>query len=119
MIDAKTKAAIVGIVALFLLGLGAFAGYRAGDGRGRSNGDAERSALNTQLIEQGRVIGHFEAALADALARERRLDERLSSAKNTGLRIAETAGSISDRAGRIKAISEGFNELVRILDGSE
>ena len=34
MIDAKTKAAIVGIVALLLLGLGAFFGYRAGRAAG-------------------------------------------------------------------------------------
>lgn len=117
--NAKTKTALVGIVTLLLLGFGAIAGYCAGDARGRSASDAERSALNTQLIEQGRIIGHFEATLADALIRERRLDERLSSIKNKGLRIAETAGSIGDRASRIKAISEGFNELVRILDGSE
>lgn len=118
--NAKIKITLAQAIACaVLLGVGLWFGFRAGGARGRAAGDSERSALNTQLIEQGRIAGHFEAALADAIDRERRLSDRFRDINEASSRIAETVGSISDRAGRIKAISDGFNELVRLYAGNE
>lgn len=117
--NAKIKSILAAIICIMLVAFGLWLGYRAGDARGRAAGAAERSALNTQLVEQGRIIRHFEAALNDALAGERRATERLNAAQVAGIGIAETARRIDDRAIRFKVIADGLAEVVRILTGGE
>lgn len=117
--NAKIKIALAAIVCIVLVGIGLWLGYRAGNANGIAAGAAERSALNTQLIEQGRIIGHFEAALNDAFARERSASDRIDAAKTAGIGIADTAGSIVDRAGRIKVLADGLAQVVGILTGDE
>ncbi|MFA5851363.1 MAG: hypothetical protein WC820_01565 [Spirochaetales bacterium] len=117
--NAKIKIILAAVACAVLLGVGLWFGFRAGDARGRAVGDAERSALDTQLIEQGRILGHFEAALNNALEREQGLSDRIGNAQSAGFRIAKTAGGIVDRAGRIKFLADGIAEVVRLLAGDE
>lgn len=97
--NAKTKTAIVGIVALLLLGLGAFVGYRAGRAAG---------------IAQERVRGDTLERIVDQATRDRLLPD-LGAGKYHeaigGIRSENTA--IGDSADRARS---GADEALRIIE---